>query len=98
MVAVYRPNRREFAKFMKSTAIASVVRQVGEAGKAHAESISPVDTGEYQRKFRVDVRVIGDRQQGLLINEAAHATVVELHLRGGLRILGRAVDHMEQSL
>lgn len=95
--ARYVPNRREFARFMRSAEVGAATHAAGVRGKEYAESISPVEIGEYKGAFTVDTRVVGDRQMTVLANHAAHAVVVEVYLRGGQRVLGRAVDRIETS-
>jgi hypothetical protein len=44
----YRPPRRRFADVANGREIKASLRRVAEGGKAFAESISPVDTGQYK--------------------------------------------------
>ena len=45
----YRPPRRRFADVANGREIKASLRRVAEGGKRFAESISPVDTGQYKR-------------------------------------------------
>jgi hypothetical protein len=93
----YRPDLGAFRKFMNSPGIQAVMVSVAEKGKAYAEQISPVASGEYHRSFRVEpvdhAGPRGDRAGAKLLNDSDHATEVEWKLRH--RVLGRTVDHME---
>ena|SRR5688572_11422829 len=44
----YRPPRKRFADVANGREIKRSLRQVAEGGKRFAESISPVDTGQYK--------------------------------------------------
>jgi hypothetical protein len=85
----YQPNRREMRRLMQSDDIARLCRQAAENAKSYAEGIAPRESGEYARSFKVETRIVGDRQTAVLFNTAPYATVLEIKHR----ILGRAADH-----
>ena len=92
----YRADFGAFRKFMNSPEIRAVMVRVAEKGKAYAEQISPVETGDYRGHFHaepVDHAGRGDRAGAKLYNDSAHAAAVEWRLKH--RVLGRTVDHME---
>lgn len=58
---------------------------VANGGKAHAESIAPVDSGEYAESFHVsDESGRPDSVGATLYNDAGHAAVVEYERSGTL--------------
>lgn len=85
----YQPNRREMRRLMQSADVARLCEQAAENAKGYAESIAPRDSGEYARSFKVETRIVGDRQTAVLSNTAPYATVLEVKHR----VLGRAADH-----
>ena len=93
----YSPDIGAFRKFMNSPGIQRATVQVAEKGKAYAEQISPVETGDYRSRFHAEpvdhAGPRGDRAGAKLYNDSDHAAAVEWHLKH--RVLGRTVDHME---
>ena len=93
----YRADIGAFRKFMNSPGIQAVMVKVAEKGKAYAEQISPVETGDYHGHFHVEpvdhAGLRGDRAGAKLYNDSDHAAAVEWRLK--YRVLGRTVDHME---
>jgi hypothetical protein len=94
----YKPDLKAFRRFMNSPGIQAAMVKVAEEGKAYAEQISPVATGDYRRHFHaVPVDHAGPRQDragAKLYNDSDHSPAVEWRLK--YRVLGRTVDHMER--
>lgn len=94
----YRADFAAFRRFMNGPEIQAVMVAVAEKGKAYAEQISPVQSGEYKGSFHVEpvdhAGRRGDRAGARLFNDDPKSAAVEWH--DGKRVLGRAVDHMER--
>lgn len=89
-------NEKALVELMQSPGMLRHLSTVAAKGKAHAESISPRDTGRYAESFEIDVRVIGDRLTAVITNTAPHAVLVELYNKGtGERIMARMVEHLK---
>lgn len=95
-----RFNQRAFDAMAVGPDVRSACREVVEKGKAYAESISPVDSGEYRDSFEVreeTIRFAGKpRATAVLENTAKHSAAVEWGnqaTRGQKhRVLGRTLD------
>ncbi len=76
------------------------LRAAAERGRAYAETIAPVDTGEYKASFHVTTGRHGQRVYARVSNSAPHARFVEWPHRvhhstrivAGQHILGRSID------
>lgn len=90
----YVPDRKGVGQLARSAVMGKVVRNAAERGARYAQSIAPVDTGQYRASFRVDTDVSGARMTATLANMAPYAVIVEVH--HGKRVLGRAVDVIER--
>lgn len=99
MTVRYTPDIAGTGRLMKGPEMQEMVRSAAEKGKAFAESISPVETGEYKSSFRVEVTahggtgVGGDRAQANLINDSDHATDVEWV--DNYHVLARTADYIQ---
>ncbi|WP_289008948.1 hypothetical protein [uncultured Thermomonospora sp.] len=94
----YEPNYRGVGRLMQSRQMAAMLARRAQAGKAWAESVAPVRTGEYRSSFGVSSTTRGtgrwsDRAAAYLYNTSDHATAVEW--QNDERVLGRAVDVIE---
>ena len=76
-----------------SAGVAAAVRATAEAGKAHAESISPVVSGAYRDAFTVSSGVEGGRAVSWLSNESDYAASVEW--KQDRHILAKTADAIE---
>lgn len=85
----YMPNRREMRRLMQSADMARLCEQAAQNAKSYAEGLAPRDSGEYARGFRVETRIVGDRQTAVVRNDTPYAALLEVKHR----ILGRAADH-----
>lgn len=87
---------------MTSPEMLAVLVEAAEAGKAFAQRIAPVRTGEYEKSFRIEGELRGgprhDRAEARLVNDSPHAADVEWRNHGGERILGRTADFIEGRL
>lgn len=83
MTVRYKPDIEGTGRLMKSPEMQLVLRSAAEKGKAFAMSIAPVETGEYESRFRVETSAHGgtgaggDRAVAYLINDSPHAAYVE---------------------
>lgn len=74
MSIVYRPpSTADLDAIATSFEITGDMESAAEAGREHAESIAPVDTGTYRSKFRVDV-IDGEAR---LVNDDEGAAAIE---------------------
>jgi hypothetical protein len=96
----YRPNIRGTRKLMTGPEMVALMAAAAEKGRGFAESISPVDNGEYINAFKVETTAKGgprrNRAEARLVNESDHASDVEWINHGGERILGKTVDFIER--
>jgi hypothetical protein len=96
----YKPDIADTGRLMKGPEMQALMREIAEEGKALAESIAPVETGEYKSSFRVEVTahgglgVGGDRAQANLINDSPHAAYVEW--QDNKHVLAKAADYMQK--
>lgn len=78
----------------------AVLAAVAAKGQVFAESIAPVDTGEYRSSFEVATITRGEgskkRAVSQLVNTADHAAAVEWGNSNSpkRRILGQTLDHL----
>lgn len=85
-----------------SAAMRAALNRVVSDGKGFAESIAPVDTGEYRSSFKTvgDTRGEGTRKRARaqLVNDSDHAAAVEFGNRRvpGQRVLGRTLDWLKK--
>ena len=96
----YDKNIRGLGEIMKSERMAQFLESHAKRGQAFAESIAPVDTGDYVRSFGTSSSTRGtgrraDRAVGYLYNTSDHAAAVEFH--NDDRVLGRTVDFIEST-
>lgn len=95
----YKPNFASMGRLMRSPGMQAMCVAAAERAVPYAQSISPHETGEYSRAFRVvGLAVAGrrsDRAGAKLVNYSAHAAAVEWRL--GFRVLGRTVDYIERT-
>ncbi|MCW2904924.1 MAG: hypothetical protein JWO67_7189 [Streptosporangiaceae bacterium] len=86
-------------ELMTSPEMLACMGAAAEQGKQFAVSISPRRTGEYSESFHVEGSTAGgpnrDRAEARLTNTSSHAADVEWRNHGGMRILGKTVDHIE---
>lgn len=98
MAIEYKEDFAGISQLMNSAGMVELMRARAEAGKAHAVSISPRDTGHYADSFEVEAHSHGgpakDRAEAILRNTASYAADVEFHNKPG-RVLGRTVDFIE---
>lgn len=93
--AVYRPSKAGWDAIALSPQIQAACVAEAERGKPFAQSISPVRSGEYKSRFRVEPATVafrrGPRVAARLVNDAKHAAAVEFgNRRGGpARVLGK---------
>jgi ketosteroid isomerase-like protein len=91
----YEPNHADVAKLMRTSEMERVVATVADDALRFAESISPVVTGDYRSKFRVEAAtetISGDlRAVVRVVNDSDHALAVE----GTHSVLRRTADHVE---
>jgi len=97
----YQPDFRGLGTVMTSREMAAAMEGFARKGQAFAESIAPVETGDYKSRFRTSSATRGtgrraDRAVGYLHNDSDHATLVEF--ANGDRVLGRTVDAIENGL
>lgn len=82
----------------RSSAVGDQMVAAAEAAIPYAQSISPVETGEYRSSFvarPADVRVSGERRAGAVLeNTSDHAVAVEFI--DGKHVLARTVDVIER--
>lgn len=95
----YRPNQEGLRALANGPEVRAMLREIAEKAKAHAESIAPVDTGEYAGAFRIvetTVEIDGrPRAAARLENFAPHAAAVEwanAQDPTADRVLGRTLD------
>jgi hypothetical protein len=107
-MATYQPDRHGWREFANGPELRSLVAQIAERAKAHAESISPRSDREdgephYQDSFTVETYTdarfrSGPRVAARLINTSGHAAEVEWGKRqnggNGKRVLGRTFDYL----
>jgi hypothetical protein len=95
----YKPDFKGVARILKDPAMQRACVSAATKGQGFAQSISPVESGEYRRSFRVVPLSVagrrGDRAGAKLVNVSGHAAAVEWRL--GLRVLGRTVDYIEKN-
>lgn len=97
----YDKNIAGLGKIMTSQRMARFLEGEARKGKAFAESIAPIDTGDYKASFRTASSTRGtgkrvDRAVGYLYNDSDHALAVEY--QNGNRVLGHTVDAIEHGL
>lgn len=94
MTVRYKADYQGTGKLMNGPEMQEMLRQVAEKGKAFAESIAPVDTGEYKSSFEVTSRshggVHGDRAEAQIVNTSPHAAHVEW--QDNYHVLARTAD------
>lgn len=102
----YKPNHKGVAGFLNSGQLYRALERIAQDGKRYAESISPVDTGEYASSWQVSRSEveINDRSRvaAKLENTAGYAAAVEWGYAGrkgepnrpAHRVLGRTLEHM----
>lgn len=88
------PNDADWRALLTSSDMHGAVEAAAEAAKSHAESIAPVDSGEYRDSFRVESEVFHDRATAYLVNDAPHAGVIEF-ADDGDKVLSRTADWLE---
>lgn len=106
----FRPNQAGFRQIANSPEMRAALKAVAEDAKAYAESISQDfrDTGDYADSFEVteetvdftETRFSGPRAAARLTNTSDHAAAVEWgneHSHRNHRVLGRTLDHLDQS-
>lgn len=100
----YQPDERGTSELMNSPAMVALMLRAADAAKLFAQSVSPVDTGEYVSSFTTSAHPHGgpkgDRAEGILANTSDHAWEVEWRNHDaegaeGHHVLGRAVDFIE---
>lgn len=94
----YQMNFAGLGTIMRSQGMAAMLRRHAERGKQHAETIAPVETGDYKSKFRVSSATRGsgrwaDRAAAYLHNDSDHALHVEY--TDDYRTLGVTADAIE---
>lgn len=83
---------------LESGQLRPAARQAAERGKAHAESVAPVESGEYRDSFTVEDSTGWDGRAAVdLVNTSEHAAAVEYGNRGrrGRHILASTIDIIE---
>jgi hypothetical protein len=93
----YQPDIKGTNELMRSDGVRDHLRGLAERAKEVAVEISPVRTGDYKSKFRVETSdsggVHGDRAAAYLINDSEHAADVEWV--DGFHVLARAIGVVE---
>jgi hypothetical protein len=99
-VATFRANPAGIRALKVFPGVTADLGRRAERGRAFAEAIAPVDTGEYKASFKVTVSTSGGTARARLANTCAHARFVEWPHRvrnstrivAGQHILGRSID------
>jgi hypothetical protein len=103
MATRFRLDNKAFGiHVLQSQGMATVLRKIAEPVKTRAESIAPVESGEYKSSFFVETRVRTappyktQRVVATVGNRSQHAVQVEYGTGGGRRtprhrVLGRAL-------
>lgn len=84
----FKLNKRWVRKFLKSQGVVDCALTKAEAGKKHAESIAPRETGRYAGAFRVEASDRSDRRGARVVNDTPYAAVIETRDA----VLGRSID------
>ena len=98
----YQPNDAGWAAIRMSPELLAACLAEAERGKTYAEGISPEDSGEYKRSFKVEATTVdigrgGKRVAAELSNDAPHAAAVEFgnaRTPRPRRILGRTAEFL----
>lgn len=94
----YTPDRAGFREMATSSGMQAEMVAAANRGKAYAESIAPVEEGEYRASFRVRPIIDGTgakaRAGAILENTSDHAFEVEY--TNDDHILQRSIDHIER--
>jgi hypothetical protein len=94
----YKPDRRGFSEMASQASIGQAMVDAAQRGASYAESISPVETGEYKGSFHVRPAIVGEglnrRAGAILENDSDHAFPVEY--QDDFRILQRTIDEIER--
>jgi hypothetical protein len=76
------PSEADWARLVNKPQINTAMQRIAAHGVVFAQSISPVDTGEYARSFSIETSsavISGKPRQAVdLVNDAPHAIFVEL--------------------
>jgi hypothetical protein len=90
--AAYTPASSGIRQIAQAPAMSAAMLHYAKAGARAAEAIAPRRKGVYAASFRTEARdviVAGERRRGAaVVNDAAHASLVEWH--DGYHVLARA--------
>lgn len=93
----YDPNHHDIARMLRGDDMLQMVGSVAEAGAEYAQSIAPVETGEYAGDFETTAEVLDERATGILYNTSDHGALVEwgFDRQEGHHVLARTADWIE---
>lgn len=92
------PSRRDMDSLMSSRGVHEAMSGAAQTAVSHAQSISPVVTGEYQGNFEVEPSTGSDWAEAHLVNTSGYAAAVEWGQGSddGHHILSQTADWLEK--